>query len=104
MTTQATKITIVTERMIQSEVTRIIEDAGASGYTVVEGSGKGQHGLRSSVRPQMVGAFSIVKIETLVADRGVADTIAERVIANCFQQFSGIVYLSTVEILRPERF
>ena len=104
MTTKATKITIVSEKLIQSGITRIIEDAGASGYTVIEGGGKGQHGLRSTARPRVVGAFGIVKIEVIVADRSMADTIADKIAANYFEDYSCIVYLEEVEILRPKRF
>ena len=104
MTYKATKITIVSEKLIQSGITRIVEDAGAAGYTVIEGGGKGQHGLRSTDRPKVVGAFGIVKIEVVVADRGVADAIADKVAASYFENYSGIVYLEEVEVLRPKKF
>jgi nitrogen regulatory protein PII len=104
MTTKSTKITIVSEKLLQSKITDLIDEAGASGYTVIEGSGKGHHGVRSAARPNIVGAFGIVQIEVIVADRSVADAIADKVTATYFQDYSGIVFLEEVEILRPERF
>lgn len=104
MTEKATKVTIISEKLIQADIVRIIEDAGASGYSVFEGGGKGQHGLRPTARPKVVNDFGIVKIEAVVADRSVADTIAEKVAATYFDNYSGIVYLEEVEILRPKKF
>ncbi len=104
MTTKAMKITIVSETLIQAGITGIIEDAGASGYTVLEGGGKGQHGVRSTAGAKVVGAFGIVKIEVIVADRNVAETIANEIAATYFENYSGIVYLEEVEVLRPKKF
>lgn len=104
MTYKATKISIVAEKLIQDGITRIIEDAGASGYTVIDGGGKGRHGVRSREGPTLVGAFAIVKIEVVLNDRGIAETIAERVADAFFKDYSGIVYMEEIDILRPQRF
>lgn len=104
MTHQATKISIVTEKLIEAGVEKICLDAGATGYTVFEGSGKGSHGVRTRDRPSVVGAFALVKIEVIVADRATADQIAEKIASTYFQSYPGIVYLETVEILRRDKF
>ena len=85
-------------------VTKIIEDAGASGYTVVAAGGKGSRGVRSSDRPAVVDAFSNIKLEVITASREMADRIAEEVAARYFENYSGITYLEEVEILRPKKF
>jgi nitrogen regulatory protein PII len=104
MTYKAKRVSIVTEKLNEREIERIVEETGATGYTVFEGSGKGSHGLKTRERPSMVAAFSLVKIEVIVPDRETAEAIAERVAARYFENYSGIVYIDDVEILRLEKF
>lgn len=104
MTSKATKITIVSERVIQDKIIAVVEAAGATGYTVIEGGGKGSHGLRSTDRPSVVKALAIVKIEVVVNERETAEKIADAVNEKYFKDYSGIVYLEGVEILRPKKF
>lgn len=100
----ATKVTFVTERLLQEGIVKILEADGAKGYTVVDGAGKGEHLKRAGDRATLVSAFSIVRIEALFADRKTAETVAKDVSNRYFGQHSGIVYLSAIEVLRPERF
>ena len=104
MTHKATKIVIITEKLIQDGVARIIQQAGASGYTVVAAGGKGSRGVRSSGRPAVVDAFANVKIEVITSNREMADRIADEVAAIYFENYSGITYLEEVEVLRPHKF
>lgn len=104
MTYKATKIVIITEKIIQEGVTRIIEAAGASGYTIVAAGGKGSRGVRSSGRPAVVDAFANIKIEVITASRDTGTRIADAVAAEYFENYSGITYLEEVEILRPHKF
>lgn len=104
MTHKATKIVIITEKLIVEGVTTIIEEAGASGYTMVQAAGKGSRGVRSSGRPAVVDAFANVKIEVITATRAMAEQIADKVAARYFENYSGITYLEEVEILRPHKF
>ncbi|MBO6639036.1 MAG: hypothetical protein JJ920_15850 [Roseitalea sp.] len=104
MTHTATKIVIITEKLIVDGVTKIIEEAGASGYTMVQAAGKGSRGVRSSGRPAVVDAFANVKIEVITATREMAEQIADTVAARYFENYSGITYLEEVEILRPHKF
>lgn len=104
MTYKATKIVIITEKIIFDGVTRIIEEAGASGYTAVAAGGKGSRGVRSSGRPAVVDAFSNIKIEVITSSREMADRIADEVAVAYFENYSGITYLEEVEVLRPQKF
>lgn len=88
----------------EREIERIVVEAGASGYTVFDGSGKGSHHVKRRDRPSVVDDFSLVKIEVIVADRTTADAIVAKVASAYFDEFSGIVYLEEVEILRLEKF
>lgn len=105
MTHAATKIVIITEQVIFNGVIKIIEAEGASGYTAVAAGGKGSRGVRQSGREAAVAdAFTNVKIEVITSDRAKAVRIAEAVAARYFENYSGITYLESVEILRPGKF
>lgn len=104
MTFKATKIVIITEKVILEGVTRIIEECGATGYTVTPAGGKGSRGMRSTDRPAVVDAFANVKLEVITTDPEVAERIANRVAETYFTNYAGITYLEPVEILRPHKF
>ena len=101
---RATRISVIAEKLIQDGIVRIIEAAGATGYSFFDGAGKGQRGLHPAHRPSVVDGFSIVKIEAVVSDRRLAERIAEQVAEAFFETYSGVVYLDDVEVLRPEKF
>jgi len=100
----ATKVTIIAERLLQDGIVKLLEADGAKGYTIVDGSGKGEHFNRASDRASMVSAFSIIRIEAIVTDRERGEKVARDIADRFFRQHSGIVYLSEIEVLRPERF
>jgi nitrogen regulatory protein PII len=104
MTSSATKIVIITEKLILGQVTKLIESTGASGYTVVAAGGKGSRGVRSSGPAAVIDEFSNVKIEVITADRTKATRIADKVAERFFDHYSGIIYLEGVEVLRPQKF
>ena len=104
MTHKATKTVIITEKLIFDGVVRIIDEAGASGYTVVAAGGKGSRGVRTSGRAAVVDAFANVKIAVITASREMAEQIAEKVAAQYFENYSGVTYLEEVEILRVHKF
>ena len=104
MTHKAKKIVIITEKVILDNVLKIVEGAGATGYTVTSAGGKGSRNVRSQDRTKIVDAFSNVKIETILGDAAAAERIAEEVANTYFQNYSGVTYLQDVEILRPHKF
>ncbi|WBQ10354.1 hypothetical protein L2D01_00955 [Hyphomonadaceae bacterium ML37] len=101
---KATKIILVVERLLRDRVIAIIEAEGAKGYTVTEGAGKGEHGLHGTDRPGIAPGFNIVRIEVIVASRDAAERIARTTAQRYFTDYSGIVYMNEVEVLRPEKF
>lgn len=103
-THKAARVSITVEKLIQDKVTAIIEEEGAAGYSIFEGGGKGQHDLHISHGSNIVGEFSIVKIEVVVNDHAVANRIAERVATQFLGEQSGIVYVDNVWVLRPQKF
>ena len=104
MTFKATKIVIITEKVILDGVARIIEESGATGYTITAAGGKGSRGMRSTDRPAVVDAFANVKLEVITTDPDVAEKIVNAVTDTYFTNYAGITYLEPVEVLRPHKF
>jgi nitrogen regulatory protein PII len=104
VTYKATKVVIITEKIIFDGVAEIIEEAGGTGYTVVAAGGKGSRGVRPTNRASVVDAFRNVKVEVIVSSHEIAEQITDRVAARYFDDYSGITYLEDVEILRPHKF
>ena len=101
---KATMVVIITEKLILEGVTEILEQQGATGYTLIPAGGKGSRGRRSPGRAAVVEAFDNVKIEAIVPDREAGQRIADAVAERFFGSYSGITYLEEVEILRPHKF
>lgn len=104
MTQQASKLVIVTEKLLLKEIAKIIDAAGATGYTVVAAGGKGSRNIRSSGQPAVSDTFSNVKIEVLTASRDVALQISDTVAKKFFDNYSGITYIHEAEVLRAHKF
>ncbi len=100
----ATTVTIIAERFLQDGILKLLEEAGTSGYTLTEGSGKGRHLTRTHERPSLVRDFDIVRIEFIMLDGEKARAIAQRITSEYFAEHSGIVSITPTEVLRPERF
>lgn len=101
---KASKVVIITEKIILGKVTQLIEAAGARGYTITPAGGKGSRGVRSTNRAVVVDELSNVKIEVIINSREAANRIADEVAETFFDNYSGITYLEEVEILRPHKF
>jgi len=105
MTQQASKLVIITEKVLLKKVGKIIDEAGATGYTVVAAGGKGSRGVRSSGQPSVGDTFTNVKFEVLTPSREMAVKISDRVAAEFFEDYSGISYLCDVmEVLHAHKF
>ncbi len=104
MTQQASKIIIVTEKVLLKQIAKIIDEAGATGYTVVAAGGKGSRNVRSSGQPIVSDIYSDVKIEVLTRSRDMAVKISDEVAAKFFDDYSGIAYLCDVEVLHAHLF
>lgn len=104
MTQQASKLVIVTEKMLLKKIAQIIDEAGATGYTVVDAGGKGSRNVRSSGRPNVSDTQSNIKIEVLTAKRDIALKISDQVAAEFFDDYAGIAYLCDAEVLHAHTF
>lgn len=102
---QALKVIVVTERLVERDVCRVIEECGGKGYTLVSAGGKGLHHYHATEsRASVIDDFANIKIEVIVRERATAEQIAERVVQEIFGTYPGIIYLENVEVWRQERF
>ena len=104
MTQQANKLVIVTEKLLLKKIAKIADEAGATGYTVIETGGKGSRNVRSSGQPTISDTYSNIKFEILTRDRDLALKIADEVAAQFFDDYSGIAYLCNAEVLHAHKF
>jgi len=99
MPQQAIKLTIITEALLVKDIIKIIEAAGANGYTLIPASGKGSRDIRSSGQPSVSDTFTNIKIEVITPTSEVATQIADQVASKYFGNYSGIVYRDQIEVL-----
>lgn len=104
MSQQASKLVIVTEKLLLKQIAKIIDNAGATGYTVLAAGGKGSRNIRSSGHPNVSDTYSNVKIEVLTANREMALKISDEVAAQFFADYSGMTYICEAEILHAHKF
>jgi nitrogen regulatory protein PII len=104
MTKQASKLVIITEKLLLKKIAKIIDEAGATGYTVLETGGKGSRNVRSSGQPTVGDTQSNIKFEVLTPSREMALKISDEVAAQFFEDYSGITYLCEAEILHAHKF
>ena len=104
MAKPAKKLVIVTEKILLKKVAKIIEECGASGYTVMDTGGKGSRNVRSSGQPSVSDTQSNIKFEVLTRSRDIAMKISDEVAAEFFDNYSGIAYLCDAEVLHAHKF
>jgi hypothetical protein len=95
------KVEIVVERPLLGEAVRLIEGAGAKGYTVFPAiAGRGVGGTWES--------GDVSDAEQTVLILAICDAaVAEKLVAAAgplIRDFRAIIYTSAVEVVRPERF
>ncbi|MBK1644516.1 hypothetical protein CKO25_07580 [Thiocapsa imhoffii] len=103
MSQQASKLVIITEKVLLREIVKLIKASGATGYTVTAASGQGSRNTRSSGQPAVSETFSNVKLDVITTDEDMARQLAETIANKYFNNFSGIAYLDTIEVLHAHR-
>jgi nitrogen regulatory protein P-II 2 len=91
-------ITIIASDALQNRLIADLKNCGMKGYTVAEVEGEGLHGKHFT---DWEGRN--MRIETLVAEEKVPQ-IMEMLSQNYFEKYSIIAFVTTVEVLRKERF
>lgn len=92
-------LTVVTEAALESTLVKDIERMNAHGYTITDARGKGHRGVRSAGWE----ANSNIRLE-VVCDDVTADSIAAYLQEHYYADYAMILFLSDVEVLRPEKF
>lgn len=104
MAKPAKKLVIITEKLLLKQVAKIIDAAGASGYTVVETGGKGSRNMRSSGQPSVSDTTTNIKFEVLTDTQDMALAIADQVAMQFFNDYAGIIYVCDAEVLYAHSF
>ena len=92
-------LTIVTEAALEATLITDIETLGAHGYTITDARGKGSHGRRDAAwLPQ-----ANIRIEVL-CDTDTALAICSALRERYYDNYSMVMYVSDVDVLRPEKF
>ena len=92
-------LTIVTEASLETLVVNDLERLGAGGYTVTEARGKGSHGVREA----KWSATGNIRIE-VICDSDTALNIAAEFQQAYYQHYAMVLFMSDIEVLRPEKF
>lgn len=92
------KVTIIAERVLRDDLIMLIKERGASGWTLAMVEGEGSRGIRAS---EWEGRN--IQIDTLVSSE-VAETIMDEVGRRYFKDWSVIVYVADVEVLRKDKY
>jgi len=104
MAKPAKKLVIVTEKVLLKKIAKIVDEAGATGYTVVETGGKGSRNVRSAGQPSVSDTQANIKFEVLTENRDMAENIADRVGVKFFNDYAGIIYICDAEVLYGHSF
>lgn len=91
-------LTIVAERVLKDRLLAQLELAGVSGYTVIEGAGRG---ARHLVIDEWQGDNVEIQV---IARRDVLDAIARSLRDQYFAHHSLILYAQDVDVLRPDKY
>lgn len=103
MTQQATRLVIVTEKVLAKSITDIIEAHDAGGYTLIAAGGTGSHNMRSSGEPSVLDHFGNIKIEVITPDTDVAIKIADAISGKYAADYACLIYIDSVEVLYSHR-
>ncbi|MBF2063552.1 MAG: hypothetical protein IGS39_03840 [Calothrix sp. C42_A2020_038] len=104
MAKPAKKLVIITEKILLKKIANIIEESGATGYTVLETGGKGSRNVRSSGQPNVSDTKANIKFEVLTQNRDLAENIADQVGMKFFNDYAGIAYICDAEVLYGQSF
>ncbi len=91
-------VTIVSERILKTQMVEHIVECGAKGYTMLEATGEGSRGIRAS---EFEGRN--VKFE-IIASSEVAEKIFQKIKSEYFENYAVIVYSQDVQVVRGDKY
>jgi nitrogen regulatory protein PII len=92
-------LTIMTEAILEGDITKDLERLGAMGYTITDARGKGARGVRSAGWE----ATSNIRIE-VICRPDTAMAIADRLKERYYQDYAMSIYVTDVGVMRPEKY
>ncbi len=92
-------LTIVTEAVLETSITEVLDELGASGYTIVNARGRGSRGIRDAGWT----SSGNIRVE-VVCDAALAERIAASVRDKFYANYAMILYIGDVTVLRPDKF
>ena len=94
-----TLLTVIGEAVIEPELTRLIRNAGVTGYTISDVRGSGHRGERSGDLEQTGN----IKLE-IICDAKTAAEVARKIHEKLFENFAVVLFTSEIAVLRSEKF
>ncbi|MBW8469996.1 MAG: transcriptional regulator [Thiobacillus sp.] len=92
-------LTVVCEAALETTVLRDLEALDARGYTVTDARGKGSRGQRDATW----GPHANIRIEVL-CNAQTASAICKALRERYYDNYSMVLFVADVEVLRPEKF
>ena len=92
-------LTVVCEASLERAVVADLGRLGARGCTITDARGHGAHGERDGLWPPSAN----IRIEIL-CDLAVAEAIALDLKNRYYAQYSMVIFIADVQVLRPEKF
>ena len=92
-------LTVVTEAALEGTLVRDIDRLDAHGYTITDARGKGSRGVRDAGWE----ASGNIRIE-VVCDTETAGAIAAYFQEHYYDNYAMILFMSDIDVLRPEKF
>ena len=96
---QRTLLVIIAEANLERLLVQDVKRLGAGGYTVIDVRGGGHSGVREGTWE----ADRTIRME-VVCEAGMADNIAQALLAEYGQHYGLTIYFSEVKVLRPNKF
>jgi nitrogen regulatory protein P-II 2 len=92
-------LVIMAEAALEKSLAADVKRLGAHGYTIADVRGQGSMGARDGEWE----ADRTIEM-TVICEVGVADRIAEHLLATYAENFALTLYFADVQVLRPQRF
>ncbi len=92
-------LTVIAEAALEHALVRDVERLGANGYTITDARGKGKRGVRNAGWE----ASGNIRLE-VVCDEEKAAAIAAYLQQHYYANYAMILFMTDVEVLRPEKF
>ena len=92
-------LTVVCEASLERAVVADLERLGARGCTITDARGHGAHGERDGLWPPSAN----IRIEIL-CDLAVAEAIALDLKSRYYKQYSMVLFIADMQVLRPNKF